>query len=130
MYGMASAVAFGVDLIILIALVELGGWPYMPAVVLGFVVGGLVAYGLCVRFIFHYRRVEDRRVEATAFVVLGVAGLAVNAGGIFVGVEVFGLHYLVSKFGAAGASFIVNYALRRFSLFTHLAPRSSEPYET
>lgn len=122
LYAIASAVAFGVDLSILVGLVELGGLAYLPAAVIAFVTGGLVAYALCVRFIFRYRRVEDRRVEATSFVALGLAGLVVNAGGMVLGVEWLGLHYLLAKIGAAGMSFVVNYALRRLMLFT---PRSS-----
>lgn len=127
LYGLVSAVAFGVDLLILVGLVEIAGAPYLAAAVAGFVTGGLVAYGLCVRFIFRYRRIEDRRVEASSFIVLGLAGLAVNTAGIFVGVELFGVHYLLAKIGAAGLSFVVNYALRRLALFT---PPSSQQTES
>jgi putative flippase GtrA len=130
LYAAVSAVAFVVDLLVLVTLVERAGVPYLPAAICGFVIGGLLAYALCVRFIFRFRRVEDRRVEATSFVVLGLAGLAVNAGGMAFGVEVLGLHYLVSKLGAASLSFFVNYALRRLALFTPLPAQSTESGET
>jgi putative flippase GtrA len=126
LYGAVSGLAFAVDLALLVGLVELGGIPYLPAAIVSFVSGGLVAYVLCVRYIFRFRRVEDRRVEATSFVALGLAGLLVNAGGMTFGVEVLGLNYLIAKVGAAGLSFVVNYALRRFILFT---PRSSNQPE-
>jgi putative flippase GtrA len=122
LYGAVSALAFAADLTLLVALVELAGIPYLPAAIVAFTSGGLVAYALCVRYIFQFRRVEDRRVEATSFVALGLAGLLVNAGGMWLGVEFLGLYYLVAKIAAAGLSFVVNYALRRWVLFT---PRSS-----
>lgn len=118
LYGLASGVAFAVDVALLAGLVELAGIAYLPAAVLAFVAGGLVAYALCVRFIFRFHRVEDRRIEVVAFVALGLVGLLVNSGGIVIGVELIGLHYLVAKFVAAGASFLVNYLLRRLALFT------------
>ena len=124
LYGLASGVAFVFDVVLLAALVELAGIPYLPAAVLSFIAGGLVAYALCVRFIFRFHRVEDRRVEALAFVTLGLVGLAVNSGGIVIGVEFIGMHYLVAKVAAAAGSFIVSYALRRLALFTPLSQRT------
>jgi putative flippase GtrA len=126
LYGAASGIAFAVDLALLVGLVEVVRLPYLPAAVMAFISGGLVAYGLCVRYIFRFRRVADRRVEITTFVALGLAGLVVNTGGMAFGVEILGLYYLAAKFGAASLSFIVNYALRRFVLFT---PRSSNQAE-
>lgn len=128
LYAIASALAFALDLTVLVLLVETAGVPYLPSAVLGFVAGGFAAYFFCVRLIFRYRRIEDRRIEATTFIGLGVAGLSVNAAGIYAGVEWMGLHYLVAKFGAAGLSFVANYGLRRLALFTplHVQPNGRQ----
>lgn len=122
LYLVASLVALAADIGVMVGLVELAHVPYLLAAVISFILGGFVAYGLSVRFIFRYRRIEDRRVEATSFVILGLAGLAVNAACMAVGVELLGLNYIIAKLGAAGMSFVVNYALRRVLLFT---PRRS-----
>lgn len=118
MYAVAMGVAFAADLATLVALVECAAIPYLGAAAVGFIVGGMVAYLLCVRFIFRYRRVQDRRLEAATFILLGLIGLAVNVGAMWLGVEVLSFHYVVAKFAASGLSFVTNYGLRRLMLFT------------
>ena len=118
LYTIAMGTAFAVDLATLVALVEVAAVPYLGAAAIGFVAGGLVAYLLSVRFIFRYRRVQDRRIEAVTFIALGLIGLVVNLGGMWLGVEVLSLHYVVAKVAAAGLSFVTNYGLRRLMLFT------------
>ena len=125
LYGLAMALALSVDVACLALLVEVVGVGYMPAVVVAFVAGGLVAYLLCVRFIFRYRRVTDRRLEIVTFVSLGAVGLAVNVAIIAAAVELLALHYLAAKILAAGVSFVVNYAARRLLLFTPLGAGAS-----
>jgi putative flippase GtrA len=115
-------VAFAVDIAFLALLVEAALLPYLPAAAIAFCVGSLVAYGLSVRFIFAHRRVQDRRVEALTFIGLGVVGLGVNLAGMWAGIELMHLHYLIAKVIAAGLSFITNYLLRRLTLFTEFAP--------
>ena len=126
-YGLAMAVALGADIACLALLVEVAGVNYLWAAVLAFMVGGTVAYGLCVRFIFRYRRLRDRRVEALTFVSLGVAGLAVNMGVIAAAVSLAHVHYLIAKIMAAGLSFFVNYGLRRLLLFTPGSAQGRDP---
>lgn len=125
LYGLVAAVAFVVDLAVLTALVEVGKLPYLLAAVIAFVAGSLVAYGLCVRYVFRYRRLDDRRAEASLFVALGVIGLFVNVSLMAVGVEQFGLHYLVAKVCAAGFTVFLNFALRKLVLFTRLRSAAS-----
>ena len=128
-YGLVIGCAFAVDVGSLTGLVELADWPYLPAAIVGFTLGSLVAYALSVRFVFKYRRVEDRRLEATIFITLGAVGIAANAGMMVAGVEWLGLHYLVAKVGASGVTFFLNYGLRRIFLFTQRRPHpsASEP---
>jgi putative flippase GtrA len=121
LYTIAMGTAFAVDLATLVALVEVAAVPYLGAAAVGFVSGGLVAYLLSVRFIFRHRRVQDRRIEAVTFIALGLVGLVVNLGGMWLGVEALSLHYVVAKVAAAGLSFVTNYGLRRLMLFTEFA---------
>lgn len=121
LYTLAMGIALAADVATLAALVELAAVPYLAAATVAFVVGGLIAYLLCVQLIFAYRRIDDRRVEAATFIGLGLVGLVVNLGGIWVGVEFLMVHYLIAKIVAAGLSFVTNYGLRRFILFTAFA---------
>lgn len=117
--------AFSVDVATLVILVEVCDVPYLAAATVGFVFGGIVGYLLSVRFIFRFRRVQDRRIEAITFVALGLMGLVVNLGGMWLGVEVLSLHYVIAKVAAAGLSFITNYGLRRLMLFTEFTGQSA-----
>ena len=130
-YVAASAAAFGIDFALLAALVALLGVPYLAAAAVSFLAGTAFVYWASVRHIFEYRRLEDARREFALFAAIGVVGLALNLGVMYLAVGVLGLHYLIAKCGAAGATFILNYSLRRLALFTAWppsgAPASTDP---
>lgn len=125
-YGAASAVAFAFDFGALAVLVQVAGWHYLAAATAAFLIGALVAYLLSVKYVFRFRRIDDRRVEFAGFAAIGALGLAVNAAAMFAGVEWLGLHYLVAKIVAGGFTFALNYVVRRLTLFTPLR-RSGVP---
>jgi len=116
-YGGASAVALAVDVGLLELLVQSCGWHYIPASMVAFVSGGLVAYWLSVRFVFKQHRLSNRSLELGLFLVLGVAGLAVNALVLSLAVGVAGLSLLAAKACATGCTFATNFARRRNVLF-------------
>ena len=60
---------------------------------------------------------SDRRIEFASFAGIGVVGLAINAAVISFGVKILGVHYLIAKCGAAGFTFVWNFAARRQFLF-------------
>lgn len=122
-YGAASAIALGVDVSILALLAGPGGWHYLPASVVAFISGGLVAYTLSVRFVFQQHRVQRRSLELIVFLALGIVGLAVNSLVLSLAIEVAGIGLLAGKFCAAGCTFATNFALRRNLLFTNAAAR-------
>ena len=73
------------------------------------------------RYVFRFRRIEDRRVEFAGFAAIGPRfGLAVNTGVMFAGIEWLRLHYLLAKVLAGGFTFVLNYVVRRVTLFTPL----------
>jgi putative flippase GtrA len=117
-YVAASAVAFGLDFTLLAAQVSLLGLPYLPAAAISFLAGTLFVYWASIRHVFEYRRVEDARHELGIFVTIGALGLVVNLAVLYVVVGQVGLHYLLGKCVAAGATFTLNFALRRWVLFT------------
>lgn len=123
-YGVASAVALGVDMGILKALVSWAGWHYLVAATVSFTVGAVVAYMLSVKLAFGSRTVTNRSVELLVFVALGVVGLLVNAAVIAVFVSFVGLAVLQAKLVAAVCTFLTNFTLRRALLFT---PRKVQP---
>lgn len=116
-YGLASGIAFIVDIAILWTLVNRAGWFYVPASVVAFIAGATVAYTLSVRFVFSFHQIRSRPLEFTYFVVLGIAGLIVNTVALVFAVGAVGLGIVAAKVLAAGCTFATNFALRRQLLF-------------
>jgi putative flippase GtrA len=117
-YVGASAAAFAVDFLLLSLLVSGFGLPYLAAAFMSFSAGTVVVYWLSIRHVFDYRRLEDWRPEFSVFAALGLVGLVVNLTAMYLLVDGLGLHYLLAKVGAAGFTFITNFLLRRWMLFT------------
>ncbi len=122
-YGFVSAAALAVDLGLLWSLAGALGMHYLVAATISFLAGGIVAYLLSVRFVFRHHRLQLRAVEATAFIALGAAGLAVNTLVIALVVGKAGGSLLAGKAAAACFTFGVNFLLRKFLLFT---PRGAD----
>ncbi len=117
-YGVVSAVALAVDISILQSLVKLAGWHYLVASTFAFSAGAAVAYVLSVRFVFESHRLGSQALEFGYFVALGLAGLLVNAGALFVAVSAAGLDLVTAKLCAAVCTFATNFTLRRQLLFS------------
>ena len=66
------------------------------------------------------------RVELAVFSAIGVLGVLVNLGCMYVAVDVVGLHYLPGKVGSAAVTFFTNFGLRRLMLFTPPASPAGE----
>jgi putative flippase GtrA len=116
-YTAASGCALAVDIAVLWGLVYFLALPYLIAATISFLTGAVIAYVLSVKFVFKHRRLQERRLEFTAFAAIGIAGLAVNTGVIFIAVNYFGLYYLAAKCVAAGFTFTFNFFSRRQMLF-------------
>jgi putative flippase GtrA len=116
-YAAVSACALLIDITILFILVHYLSWWYLGAATASFLAGLLVGYALSVTLVFKYRRLKDWRLEFASFAVIGAGGLAINAAVISVAVKYLGLHYLIAKCGAAGLTFMWNFAVRRHVLF-------------
>jgi len=117
-YVGASALAFGVDVALLTALVSGLGTPYLAAAAMSFLAGTVVVYWFSIRHVFDYRRVEDWRHEFAVFAALGALSLVINLAVMYALVTGLGVHYLVAKFGAAVCTFVANFLMRRWMLFT------------
>lgn len=117
-YAAVSACALILDITVLFVLVHYLSCWYAAAATASFMVGLLAAYVLSVTMVFNYRRFKDSRIEFASFAGIGMVGLAINAAAISFGVEILGIHYLLAKCGAAGFTFVWNFAARRQFLFT------------
>ena len=117
-YGLVSGAALGVDMGVLHGLVNGFGWHYLLASAIAFLAGATVSYLLSVRFVFSTRNLHNPYLECIAFFTLGLVGLAVNAGAMFIAIGTVGVGLTAGKLFAAGCTFATNFALRRRLLFT------------
>jgi putative flippase GtrA len=117
-YGFASLAALSVDTWILRALVKVVGWHYLPASIASFISGAAVAYLLSTWFVFRSHRVTNHALEFGYFLALGVVGLGVNTLVLWISIGGAGLGLITSKLLAAVCTFITNFVLRRWLLFS------------
>ena len=78
----------------------------------------LVAYVLSVRWVFSARRLNSAAAETTIFILIGLAGLAINQVIMYSLTDGALLPYAVSKIVSAGIVFIFNFSVRKLALFT------------
>ena len=123
-YGLVSAAALALDAALLKGLVSLIGWYYLPASIVSFLSGAILAYALSVKYVFRLRSSRRRTWELMCFVVLGVVGLLINSLVLSVAIGVVGLGLMTAKLVAAGFTLGTNFALRRRFLFSNA--RTSE----
>jgi putative flippase GtrA len=117
-YFVVSFAALALDWGLLVSLTAWAHVHYLVSAAVGFGAGLLVNYALSVAWVFRERRLTKRWKEFAGFLMVGLAGLALNEGLMKLFVETAGLGYAIAKIPATGIGFIFNFGLRRALLFT------------
>ena len=96
------------DMSLLYLLTEIAGLWYLIAAGISYTSGGIYSYILNKELTFHN---PSRRYvrQGLLFLAISAAGLVLNTGVIWLGVEVSGLHYLMAKAGATAIAFFWNF---------------------
>lgn len=117
-YVLVGGLAFVVDFGTLFVLTHYADVHYLISATAGFLLGLLINYLICIRWIFDFRALANARHEFAVFAGVGIAGLILNNGIIYALTEWAEIHYLSSKVMAAGLILVFNFSLRRALLFT------------
>lgn len=117
-YTFVGGIAFLADFSVLVALTSLFGLHYLVSATVGFSIGVLVSYRLCVSWVFDYRAVDNRAVELSVFSLIGVVGLIINNLTMYLLTEFVDLVYMQSKLFAAAFVLAFNFTTRRWLLFS------------
>jgi putative flippase GtrA len=120
-YFWAGCLAFLADFLVLYLCTAYLGINYLFSNVLSFSVGLLITYLFAIKWIFSYRKLERAQVEFALFALFGLIAMGCNELAIWLLVEVTGLHYLLAKIVAAGATFLLNFAMKKTFLFSRRA---------
>lgn len=118
-YLIAGSLTFAADFAVLFALTEGLAMPYLVSNLFSVMVGIIVSYLFCIKWVFARRRYATARsLEFSLFVLTCLAGLALNELLLWLLVEGLALHYLVAKVWVAGAVFVFNFLLKKRFLFS------------
>jgi putative flippase GtrA len=96
---------------LLIALVQIGSVPAVPASAAGALLGAWINYAVNYRFTF--RSKKRHRETALKFAAIAVVGLVLNTLFMWVGTEVIGAHYLISQIVTTALVLIWSFAGNR-----------------
>lgn len=109
-FGLFGAVGTGVHYALLLALVQTGLSPALPASVAGSLAGALCNYLLSRRFVFRSRRAH--RQALPRFLAVAGIGFGGNALAMAIGLRL-GLHYLLAQILATALVLIWNFAANK-----------------
>jgi putative flippase GtrA len=115
---LSSALSFAVDFILYILLSRFAGLYYILANTLSYLTGTTLSYVFSVRFIFSQRS-RHPVAEYGVFALVGITGLLLNNGFLFLFVDILSIPDLFSKVLAGSTVFFYNFSVRKILLFSN-----------
>lgn len=115
-FGVVGTIAFIIDYGLLALLTEVFGVNYLVSATISFTVSVIFNYLASMRYVFRHKEDLSRRREFVIFVVLSVIGLIINNVMMWAGVELLGIHYLITKIGATAVVMVWNFVTRKIFL--------------
>lgn len=107
------------DFFLLWFLTEVGGFNYLLSATLSFMAGLAVNYLIATHWVFRkdVAVLRNKWAEFLVFLLIGLVGLGLNDLILWVVTRHLRLHYLLSKFVAAGLVYLWNFFARKYILF-------------
>ena len=115
-FGVVGVVAFLIDYGLLALLTEVFGINYLVSATISFTASVIFNYLASMRYVFTHKEGMSRRREFVIFVALSAAGLVINNLCMWAGVELLGVHYLITKIGATFIVMVWNFVTRKIFL--------------
>lgn len=107
-YAAVGVTTLAFDLLLLAAVIELGGVPYYAAVPLCFAIAVSINYLISRRHVFHGTKRGFHAGYAYFLLTAGMGAVLTTSGVAFL-IEFFGVHYLPARLGVAGVVGMANY---------------------
>lgn len=116
-YGFVGGVAFIADYATLYLCTEFLGIHHLISAACAFTLGLVVNYLLSILWVFANHTQNNRWVEFLVFAIIGIFGLGLNEVIIYLGTDIAGLHYMLSKLISTAIVFFWNFFARKIILF-------------
>ena len=123
-FGVVGVIAFVIDCGLLALLTEVFSVNYLVSATVSFTVSVVFNYVASMRYVFTHKDGMSRHREFAIFVTLSVIGLLINNFCMWAGVELLGIHYLVTKIGATAIVMVWNFVTRKIFLDAGDAPQA------
>ena len=78
-----------------------------------------ITYILSIYWIFDEHRTENKIVEFSVFLLIGLSGILLNIGLMWVFTSLCSIYYMLSKLITTVIVFVWNFVLKKKLLFTH-----------
>lgn len=86
---------------------------YIISSILGFLLGLIVNYLLSKAFVFTEEKVRSRKKEFMTYAIIGMIGLGIDTGIMFISTSLLKIYYLLSKIISTVITFIWNFTARK-----------------
>lgn len=116
-YFFVGGFAFIVDYGSLFILTDHCGVKYLISAAIAFLLGLLINYLISILWVFNKGTVTNRWVEFLIFAFIGLIGLGLNEAIMYIGSDMLGLHYMISKLCSTGIVFFWNFFARKIILY-------------
>ena len=115
-FGVVGVVAFCIDYGLMVLLTEAFGVNYLLSTTISFVVSVIFNYLASMRFVFAHREGMSRRREFVTFVLLSVVGSVLNDALMWVGQDLLGVDYRITKIVVTAIVMVYNFITRKIFL--------------
>lgn len=117
-YCFVGGLAFLVDYGSLYLLSDKFGLHYLLSASIAFIAGLVVNYLISTYWVFSESKFQDKRKEFAIFAIIGLIGLGLTEGLMWLFTDLAGLHYMLSKLITAALVLLWNFIARKLILFT------------
>lgn len=116
-YFVIGGAAAGVEWLIFAALIAIAPGYYILAAIIAFLVATYANYRLCVGTIFSSRTGSVWK-DIAAVYAASLFAFLINLSVLALLINLFGINPMVSKIAGTGVAFLINFAARRFVIFS------------
>ena len=107
-FGFVGFLCFFIDWGIMVFLTEVFGINPLISSTISFTVSVTVNYILSVTFVFETDKNANKGSQFVIFVLLSIVGLGVNELCMWLGTDLLGIHYMITKVGATAV--VINFS--------------------